>query len=209
MSAGMYTLYGRQGAGSLAPQLLLEEIGARYQRIWISKDAAEVAAYKKINPTGKIPALRLPEGPVIFESAAICVHLATVHSDAKLAPRAGTSAYAQFLQWMVYMAANLYDSALRIYYPARYTAAGERLAEEVKTQATSEFMGHLQFISESLAPYVLGEALSAADGYLYMLASWYPGELKELHARLPKLGAHSSLIAARPATRKVEADNAT
>ena len=209
MGAGTYTLYGRPGAGSFAPQVLLEEIGARYERIWISRDAAAVAAYKKINPTGKVPALTLPEGPVIFESAAICVHLATVHSDAKLAPRAGTPGYAQFLQWMVYMAANLYDSALRIYYPARYTAAGERLAEEVKAQATTEFMGHLQFISESLAPYVLGEALSAADGYLYMLASWYPGELKELHARLPKLGAHSSLIAARPATRKVEADNAT
>ena len=209
MNAGNYTLYGRPGAGSFAPQVLLEEIGARYERVWIDRDPAAVAAFKKINPTGKVPALALPEGPVIFESAAICIHLATVHSDARLAPRAGTAAHARFLQWMVFMAANLYDSALRIYYPARYIAGGERQADDVKTQAMSEFVGHLQFISESLSPYVLGETLSAADSYLYMLASWYVGELKGLHARLPKLGAHAALMAQRPATRKVEADNAT
>jgi len=209
MKAGKYTLYGRPGAGSFAPQVLLEEIGAPYERVWIDRDPAAVAAYKKINPTGKIPALALPDGPVIFESAAICIHLATAHSDAKMAPRAGTPEHARFLQWMVYLSANLYDSAIRMYYPARYTAAGERGAEDVKTQAANEFMGHLQFISESLSPYMMGETLSAADSYLYMLASWHVGELKELHGRLPKLGAHAALIAQRPATRKVEADNAT
>jgi glutathione S-transferase len=209
MNTGKYTLYGRPGAGSVAPQILLEEIGAPYQRVWIERDAAAVAAYKKTNPTGKVPALALPEGPVIFESAAICIHLATAHSDAKLAPRAGTPGHARFLQWMVYMSANLYDSALRAYYPARYTTGGEREAQQVKAQATSEFVGHLQFISESLAPYVMGETLSAADSYLYMLASWYEGDLKELRASLPKLAAHAGLMAQRPATRKVEADNAT
>jgi hypothetical protein len=43
--------------------------------------------------------------------------------------------------------------------------------------------------------------------YLYMLASWYPDKA-ELQARLPALGAHSSLILSRPQVAKVEAEHA-
>jgi len=55
---------------------------------------------------------------------------------------------------------------------------------------------------------VLGADYSIADVYLYMLASWYPGEKTELYANLPKLQAHAKLVSVRPAVVKVEADHA-
>ena len=40
MPVSSYRLYARQGAGSLAPQMLLEEIGAAYELVWVSKAPA-------------------------------------------------------------------------------------------------------------------------------------------------------------------------
>jgi glutathione S-transferase len=203
----MYKLYGRPGSGSLAVQVALEEAGAAYERIWVGHEAAEVARFRGINPTGRVPALVLPDGSVMFESAAMLIHVALAHPAAALAPSAGSAGHAKFLQWMVFLSANVYEAALRMYYSARYSARGEADAEAIREQGTEDFRGHLALISQGLAPYVLGSEYSIADTYLYMLASWHPGEKSELYSRAPQLQAHSRQIAARPAVAKVDADH--
>jgi GST-like protein len=112
----MYKLYGRPGSGSLAVQMALEEIGAPYERIWVSTGAADVAQFRETNPTGRVPALMLPDGTVMFESAAMLIHLALAHPKSALAPQPGTNRHAAFLQWMVFLSANVYESVLRVYY---------------------------------------------------------------------------------------------
>ena len=204
----VYKLYGRPGSGSFAVQVALEEIGARYERIWVSREAADEAQFRAINPTGRVPALVLPDGTTVFESAAMLIHLALGHPQSALAPPPGTGRHAVFLQWMVFLSANVYEAALRIYYSARYSARGEADAEAIRKQGTEDFCTHLALIGRGLGPFVLGSEYSIADTYLYMLASWYPGEKSELYARAPKLEAHVKLMAARPAIAKVEADHA-
>ncbi len=73
MTGGRYRLYGRPNAGSLAPQMVLEEIGAPYELIWVRKTPAELEAFRRINSTGKIPSLVLPDGTAVAESAAILI----------------------------------------------------------------------------------------------------------------------------------------
>jgi len=204
----MYKLYGRPGSGSLAVQVALEEVGTPYERIWVGAAADEVARYKAINPTGRVPALMLPDGTLIFESAAMLIHLALAEPRAALAPPPGTGRHATFLQWMVFLSANVYEAVLRIYYSARYSPRGEADAAAIREQGIADYCTHLGIIGRGLGPYVLGADYSIADAYLYMLASWYPGEKSELYARLPKLQAHAKLVSARPAVAKVEADHA-
>ncbi len=204
----MYKLYGRQASGSLAVQVALEEIGAPYERIWVSHEAAATAQFHSVNPTGKVPALVLPDGTVMFESAAMLIHLAALHPQAALAPRPGTAQHAMFLQWMVFLSANLYEAVLRMYYSERYSTRGEADAQAIGQQGTTDFVAHLGLISQALGPYVLGRDYSIADVYLYMLASWYTGDKSALQASLPKLGTHTDLLLARPAVAKVEADHA-
>jgi GST-like protein len=204
----MYRLYGRPNSGSFAVQVALEEIGAPYERIWVGRESAAVARFREVNPTGRVPALVLPDGTVMFESAAMLIHIALGHPDSLLAPKAGTSANAVFLQWMVFLSANVYESALRMYYSARYSARGEPDAEAIRQQGSADFCTHLGIIGRSLKPYVLGADYSIADIYLYMLASWYPGERSELLTAVPELEAHGKLVSARPSVSKVEADHA-
>jgi glutathione S-transferase len=204
----VYKLYGRPGSGSFAVQVALEEIGARYERIWVGREAADVAQFRTINPTGRVPALVLPDGTTMFESAAMLIHLALGHPQSVLAPPPGTVRHALFLQWMVFLSANAYEAALRVYYSARYSTRGEADAEAIRKQGAEDLCRHLALISQELGHFVLGSEYSIADAYLYMLASWYPGEKSELYARAPKLEAHAKLMAARPAVAKVEADHA-
>ena len=202
-----YRLYSRRGAGSLAPQMVLEEIGAAYELIWISKAAAEVEALRRVSPAAKIPVLVLPDGTVVSESAAILIHLTNAHPGAALAPVSGSSAHARFLQWMVFLSANAYEAALRYFYADRYSAAGEAAAGEIKSQALADWTRHFEVIHAALSPYVLGAQASAADHYLYMLASWLPPDDPALDSRLPKLRQHTELMRQRPATRKADQDH--
>ena len=204
----MYKLYGRPGSGSFAVQVALEEIGTPYERLWVGREAADVLEFRAVNPTGKVPALVLPDGTVMFESAAMLIHLAQNHPRCALAPQAGTSRYAQFLQWMVYLSANVYEAALRMYYPARYSIRGEPDAGAIREQGSADFCAYLGLIVQELDPYVLGAEYSIADVYMYMLGSWYPGEKAQLYARLPNLGEHARLLSARPLIAKVESDHA-
>ena len=203
----MYTLYGRQGSGSFAVQAALEEIGAPYQRIWVGGDAADLARLRAMNPTGRVPALVLPDGAVMFESAAMLIHLALAHPQSALAPQPGSSRHAVFLQWMVFLSANIYEAALRVYYPVRYSTRGDADADAIRERGTADYRAHLGIIGQVLAPYVLGGDYSIADVYLHMLASWYPEDRTALHAHNPKLETHAALVSARPAVAKVQADH--
>jgi glutathione S-transferase len=201
------TLYGRSGSGSFAVQVALEEIGVPYECVWVGQEPAEIERLKEVNPTGKVPALVLPDGTPMFESAAILIHLALQNPGANLAPQPGTAAHARFLQWMTFLSANLYEAVLRIYYSERYSARGEADSAVIREQGTADFLRDAALIARSLQPYVLGAEYSIADPYLYMLAGWYPDK-SQLATRLPALAAHSKLVMARPAVAKVEAEHA-
>ena len=204
---GRFSLYGRPGSGSLAVQMALEEAGVPYERLWVGREPEAVAKFREVNPTGKVPALVLPDGTTIFESSAILVHLANLYPQAKLAPPSGTTRHAEFLQWMTFLSANVYEAVLRIYYSARYSARGEVDADAIRQQGLTDFLAHASLIAGSLSPYVMGADYSIADAYLLMLASWYPDQ-DELNARIPQLAAHAARVRGRPAIAKVEADHA-
>ena len=66
---------------------LLEEIGAPYEPISVSTEEAREPEHLARHPLGRVPVLEA-EGEVLFESTAICLHLADQHpvSVALVAP---------------------------------------------------------------------------------------------------------------------------
>jgi glutathione S-transferase len=204
MTASDYRLYGRPNSGSISVQIALEEAGAPYEVTWIAKTPEALETYRRINPAGRIPALGLPGGAVMAESAAILIYLASVYPAAHLAPPPGSADHAHFLQWMVSLSANVYETALRYFYPERYTTGAAAAVTEVQAQALRDYRRHLTTIDAQLSPYLLGEAYSIADPYLYMLAGWYPEALPELKS----LARHARLMRERPAVARAEKDHA-
>jgi glutathione S-transferase len=188
----------------MAPQFVLETLGIPYEIVWVTTADAALPEYLAVNPTGKIPTLVLPDGTPIFESAAICLYLTGIHSG--LSPAAGGSTeYAKYLQWMVFLSANLYEAILRIYYANRYSAAGDAHAEDVKARALVQITQHLALLETALSPYLVGETLSAADMYLFMLIGWLPEGTIDRFAKLTKLVEQVGKL---PAVARVVVQNA-
>ena len=206
MSDAKFRLYGRKGSGSLAVQIVLEEIGVPYELHWVESTPQAVQSLRRVNPAGTVPVLVLPDGTAVSESAAILIHLITAFPAASLAPAPGTSAHARYLQWMVYLSANVYESALRYFYAERYSSAGARGAAAIQARAREDYTRHLETLAATLSPYVLEDTYTAADPYLYTLAGWHP-EWQALQQRLPPLARHAELQRQRPATRKSEQDH--
>ena len=73
----MMTLYYFPGACSMAAHIVLEESGEAYtpQQVDFTKAEQRTEAYLKVNPQGRVPALRLDNGEVLAENTAILPYL--------------------------------------------------------------------------------------------------------------------------------------
>ena len=203
----MYKLIGRKGSGSTGPHFALEELGVPYTFTHIEKEQMASPEFLKLNPMGRVPALILPTGEAMFESAAMVSYLAAAHPSA-LAPKPGTLAHAKYSQWLVFLSANVYETYLRYFYSDRYTADGEKGAAAVKAQALKDLEKQFAILENALAPNLAGADLSLADHYLYMLSTWWDPSPDALYAKCPKIAALAKRLEARPAVAKVMKENA-
>ena len=115
----MYTLYWTADSGAFAVQAVLEELGQPYRREVLVTAAGDQLRpdYLALNPMAQVPTLRLPDGTLMTESAAMLVHLCDVHTEPSLLPPPGTSERAGAYRWLFWLATGLYESDLRFYSP--------------------------------------------------------------------------------------------
>lgn len=205
----MYRLYASKDSGSIVAEAMFEEIGVGYEKIPIDLDADEQHGpeYLAVNPLGQIPALLLPDGTLMTESAAIVMHLGDSHSGAGLVPPTGSPQRARFYRWLVFMAVNLYTSDLRLYYPERFTTDPGG-AKGVAEAAGTHMDRHFAILNDALepGPFLLGEAYSAADIYLWMLTGWHP-DPQHMLAENPRIQKLVEQVEARPAIARVRAEH--
>lgn len=116
----MLTLYFSPGACSMAPHIVLEESGDRYQSKQVHFADAEQRseAYLKINPQGRVPALILDDGEPLAENTAILPFLG---KRSGLWP-AGAVAEARVLSLIGFLAASVHPSVAHMWRPERYAA---------------------------------------------------------------------------------------
>jgi glutathione S-transferase len=172
----MYQLHYFPSNANAAPHMVLEELGQQYDLVLVDRqmDAQKSKEYLKINPNGRIPTLVDGE-LVMFEAAAMVLHLVDKHPEAGLAPKVGTPERAKFYQWMTFLTNSLQEELMIWQYPDRLTGGDAAATPVVKRGAEKRAGAYLDVIEQHLkanGPLFLGETLSAADFYLVMLARW-------------------------------------
>lgn len=172
-----YTLYSHDGSGGFAVEAALVKAGAAHKVIPVdtAKGEQNRPDFVALNPMRQVPVLKLPDGTLMTESAAIVVHLANGFPDKELAPKPATPAHARFLRWMFFMAANLYEGDLRYFYAERYTTDPAGI-DGVKSAGAAHMKRSFAIIEEALSPgpFLCGSAVTMADVYLAMLTAWSP-----------------------------------
>ncbi len=103
----MVRLYHREHAGRpVRVAWTLVELGEPYEISVVPREETTGEVHLARHPLGRVPVLQDDEG-FVFESAAICLHLADLHPDAGLAPAPGTHERALLYQWTIFAPAEL------------------------------------------------------------------------------------------------------
>lgn len=205
MSPGIQLHYFPSNA-SMAPHMLLEELGAPFELRLVDRanDAHKSAAYRALNPNGLIPVM-VDGDLVLYETAAICLHLVDTHPDAGLAPAIGTPERAQFYKWLVWLTNTLQATLIVYFYPERWADSADAIAQ-VKAHAEAAVGGMLDQLDAELArhgrAWLLGDRFSAVDPYALMLCRWTRGFARPARSR-PHLGPYLQRVLARPAVQRV------
>lgn len=208
----MHLLYGGPGNANLAPHAALQEAGLaegtdyRFVKLDLKAGEHRTPDYLKLNPHGVVPTLVIAQGgarQVICEAAAILLHLADLYPHAGLAPAVGSPERAAYYQWIAHLT-NTVQARFMNFYHADYfidDAAGQAAVKAKADTALKERFAHIDAHLAKHGPYLLGEAFSAADLYLFMLTRW--GRSLSRPARdFPQVGKHFERVLARPAVRR-------
>ena len=193
------TIYGAAGTGSVPVEAALTLIGQPYAVIELD---TPVATWRdrlvSINPMAQVPALILPDGQLMTESAAILIWLAEIHPQARLSPLPADPARPAFLRWMAYVSAAIYalfwvrDDPLRL-------APDAATAALVKQRTAERITECWRLMDAQVHPgrYILGDDLSVLDLYVTVLSRWGPRR-KAFYAAAPKMAEVVRRIDADP-----------
>lgn len=209
----MIRLHHYPSTAAMIPHILLEEIGCAYERVFVDRGAGahKRPEYLRLNPNGLLPVLE--EGElVLYETAAIVLHLCDTHPDARLAPPLRSIERAHFYKWLMWCSNTLQPALIVYFYPFRWMDEGnEAGSQELQRHAESRVAGLLSQADEHLArhggPWFMGEAYTALDAYLFTLCRWTRNFKREQPAReLPHLGPYLRRMLERPAVQRVIAN---
>jgi len=198
----MCELHYFPGNASFTPHVLLGEIGAPFELRLVDRaaNAHKAPEYLKLNPAGRIPTL-VAGDLVLFESAAICLHLCDSHPGAFLAPPLGTGDRAHFYKWLMFLTNTIQSELLMYHYSECYTKDADGIGA-IKVAMDQRLTGWFRLVADNMGdgPYLLGNQFSAVDVYLTMVARW--GRfLSKKPGSLPKLGRLFDLVLERPSVQ--------
>jgi len=203
----MIQLYYHPGNASLAPHMLLEEIGAPFELVFVDRANAahKSPAYLKLNPNGQIPVL-VDGDFVLYESAAICLHLADQFPGARLVPPLQTVERAHCYQWLFWCTNTLQAMLMHYFYGERLVDEGDaEAAAQVKKHAETRVSAMLELLDRQLASHggdwLLGSNFSAVDPYVLMLCRWTRNFSRPAR-NLPHIGPYLQRMLARPAVQR-------
>jgi len=205
----MRQLHYYPSTASMAPHIVLHEIGAPFELVLVDRtqDAHKTAAYLQLNPNGTIPVF-VEDGLVLYESAAICLHLADNSPQAQLVAAPGSRARAHAYKWLMWLTNTLQPALMVYFYPERWTDADDLPgAARLKAHAQQRAVALLDQLDAELArhggPWLLGPDYSVVDPYCLMLCRWTRGFSTAPARERTHLGPYLQRMLQRPAVQNV------
>ncbi len=139
-------LYFNPLACSLASRITVYEAGIPTELVEVdrAKHASDGTDFRTVNPLGLVPTLRLDDGELLTENAAILQYLADLVPGKQLAPEAGSLARTRLHQWLCFIGTELHKS---LFAPLLDKTA----APDVKAYALEDLDSRLGHVANHLA----------------------------------------------------------
>jgi len=200
----MFKLYYAPQTCALASHIALEDAGADYraERIDFKANQQNSPDYLAVNPKGRVPALVTDRG-VLTETPAILAFVAQSFPAARLAPLDDPFAFAEAQAFNSYLCSTLHVAHAHRMRGHRW-ATEESSFADMRRKVPESVGACFALIERSMfrGPWVMGEAYTICDPYLFTVTQWM--EVDGLNpADFPKIKDHHERMLARPQVRKV------
>ena len=210
MSDPSYRLFYSPGACSLAPHIVLEEMGIPFEpvRVVIADGGNRRPEYLAVNPRGRVPSLTWREGDreqVLTEAMAIMVWLSMRHPQVGLLPAPRTESFVRALEWMGWLGSTMHQAGVRtVFRPERFTkdpAAAPGIAEQGRDTIRTGY----EDIERRLTGkrFALDGNFSAVDAYLLVFYRWGNRCGLAMRTDFPEYARIMDEVRARHAVRRV------
>lgn len=193
------TLYYSPGACSLAPHIVLEEVGEPFEtrRVTIAEGQHLSPEYLRLNPRGRVPTLVVDDRP-ISEAGAILLHLAHRHAMLELTP-SETLSRARCYEWLLFLASSVHIAYAQFWRPRRFLAEGAD-ATVLIASGRADIIRYNGEIEARLGPgWLVGDRFSIADAYLLPFYRWGVRIGLDMEKSAPKWTRWKDRMLGRPA----------
>lgn len=172
----MLKLFYMPDTASLAPHIVLKRLAFDHELVRLNKmdGSLQTDEYARLNPNGRVPTL-VDGDLVLFESAAICLHLADKDPDSGLMPPLGSDKRAHAYKWLIFLTNSVQADMMLYFYKDRF-AKSEAAALEVREVGVERVRKLITQLDEALAdgrPYLSGSRKTIVEDYLLMLGRWF------------------------------------
>lgn len=198
-------LYYAPGTISIAVAITLEEAGLDYTTTKVSFADAEQtkAPYLAKNPKGRVPTLEV-QGQMLTETGALLDYIAASAPQAGLVPANPLDA--------VHMRSVMYYLASTMHINHAHKMRGSRWADQqssfddMKAKVPQTMAASARYIEDHAlkGPFVMGDTLSLADPYLFVVCNWLKGDQVD-PADYPRISAFMTVMEARASVKAVRA----
>jgi glutathione S-transferase len=190
-------LYYSPGACSLASHIALYETGLPFEidrLIKTTKMTVGGEDFMQLNPKGYVPTIKLDDGSILTEGAAVLQYIADQKPDSGLAPKCGTMERYRLQEWLTFISSEIHKSFSPFF--------NKDATEDVKTIARNNLTKRLGFVEIQLAnkPYLMGVHFTVADAYFFVVVNWSNLVGFDL-GPFPRIKEYMARIAARPAVQ--------
>ncbi|MEO7621915.1 MAG: glutathione transferase GstA [Gallionella sp.] len=190
-------LYYSPGTCSLASHIALYETGLQFETDRLIKTTKMTTGgenYMQVNPKGYVPALKLDNGSILTEGAAVLQYIADQKPDSGLAPPCGTMERYHLQEWLTYISSEIHKSFSPLF--------NKDASEDVKSHAHSMLSKRLVYAEAQLAdkPFLMGDHFTVADAYFFVVMNWSKIVGFDL-APVPNIKEFLARIAVRPAVQ--------
>ena len=200
-----YTVYGASGSGSMPVEATLTLLDLPFEVVeaptWEGDEQRDKVA--PVNPMRQLPALVMPDGEVMTESAAILVWLADRHPEAGLAPAVDDPKRGQFLRWMTFVPASIYSMYWVRDEPSRL--AGDDADDQARIlERTAERIAECwRLMERQVEPgrFLLGDRMTVLDLYVAVASRWTP-QRRRFYAEAPRMREVVRRVDALPELRE-------
>jgi len=190
-------LYYAPGACSLASHIALHETGLPFEIDKVNaatKTTASGGDFMQANPKGYVPALRLDDGSILTEGAAVLQYIADQNPGSGLAPKAGTMERYRLQEWLTFIGTEIHKSFSPLF--------NKTASDEVKNYARNLLTKRMGYVETQLAnkPYLMGDSFTVADAYMFVVVNWSSHVGFDL-GQFPKIKEYIARIAVRPSVQ--------